>query len=374
MSGPEDQMSGPEDERRDEASAEATALAVSGEISEHDRQDPTALQRVQRTLHKYPWLAPLVFLLVMLVVFSFGNERFLTPFNASLVIQQVMFVGTLAIGQTIIILTAGIDLSVGAIAVFVSVIMGKLSADFGVPGVAALAIGLAFGTSAGLVNGLLITRLKLPPFIVTLGTLSIFFSLNLFVSASTTIDGRDMDPILTWTGTRIDVPIIDTAVPVSSFLMLGMYAIMAYVLRYTSWGRHIYATGDDPESSRLTGIKVDRVLLAVYGVAGFIYAIGAWFLIGRLGGASPQAGLEANLDTITAVVIGGTSLFGGRGVIIGTLLGAIIVGVARNGLAISQFVIGDVVIKFDPLWQDFTIGVLVIVAVTLDQWIRRVSV
>ena len=367
-------MSGPEDQRREEASAEATALEVGGEISEHDRQKASVLQRIQRTLHKRPWLAPLVFLALMLVLFSFGNERFLTPFNFSLISQQVLFVGTLAIGQTIIILTAGIDLSVGAIAVFVSVIMGKLSADFGVPGFAALGIGLLFGTGCGVLNGLLITRLRLPPFIVTLGTLSIFFALNLYVSASTTIDGRDMDPILTWTGTRIDVPFIETAVPISSFLMLGMFAIMWYVLKYTAWGRHIYATGDDPEASRLIGIKVDRVLLTVYGVAGLIYAVGGWFLLGRLGAASPQAGQDANLDSITAVVIGGTSLFGGRGAVLGTLLGAIIVGVARNGLAISQFQIGDImVIKFDPLWQGFTIGVLVIVFVALDQWVRRVS-
>jgi fructose transport system permease protein len=247
MSGPEDQRE--ERQRQGGETLEEQAATVSGEITETDRQDPTVLQRIQRTLHKYPALAPLFFLGFMLIIFAFGNERFLTPFNASLIVQQVMFVGTLAIGQTIIILTAGIDLSVGAIAVFVSVIMGKLSADFGVPGAAALVIGFGFGTAAGLLNGILITRLRLPPFIVTLGTLSIFFALNLYVSASTTIDGRDMDPIMTWTGTRIDVPFIETAVPISSFLMLGMFAIMWYVLKYTAWGRHIYATGDDPESS-----------------------------------------------------------------------------------------------------------------------------
>jgi len=360
-------MSGPEDQRGEESSAEATALAVTGEISEHDRQDPTALQRVQRLLHKYPALGPLVFLLVMLVVFSLMSDRFLSPFNMSLIIQQVTVVGTLAIGQTIIILTAGIDLSVGAITVFVSVVMAKLSADYGVPGVLALFAGFTFGTACGLLNGLLITRLRLPPFIVTLGTLSIFFALNLYVSASTTIRGADMDSLLTTTAGRsgsLLLPIVDTRIPIASIGMLAMYAIMAYVLRYTAWGRHIYATGDDPESSRLTGIKVDRVLISVYAVAGFIYAIGAWFLMGRIGAASPQSGIGANLDTITAVVIGGTSLFGGRGVVIGTLLGAIIVGMARNGLSLAGF---------DPLWQDFTIGVLVIVAVTLDQWIRRVS-
>jgi fructose transport system permease protein len=146
--------------------------------------------------------------------------------------------------------------------------------------------------------------------------------------------------------------------------MILMYVVMTYVLKYTAWGRHIYATGDDPEASRLTGINVNRVLVSVYAVAGLIYGIGAWFLIGRVGAASPQVGLSYNLDTITAVVIGGTSLFGGRGMVFGTLLGAIIVGMARNGLSLAGI---------DPLWQDFTVGVLVIAAVTLDQWIRRVS-
>ena len=360
-------MSSPEDYGREAALAEAASAAMAGEISEHDRGDPTVVQRIQRVLHRYPALGPLIFLVTLLVAFSFMSDRFLQPFNMSLIIQQVTVVGTLAIGQTIIILTAGIDLSVGAITVFASVIMAKLSADYGVPGVAALLVGFAFGTACGLLNGLLITRLRLPPFIVTLGTLSIFFALNLYVSASTTIRGSDMDPFLTTTAGKngsLMLPIVDTPIPLASLGMLVMYAIMTYVLRYTAWGRHIYATGDDPEASRLTGIKVDRVIVSVYAVAGFIYAIGAWFLMGRIGAASPQSGLGANLDTITAVVIGGTSLFGGRGVVVGTLLGAIIVGMARNGLSLAGF---------DPLWQDFTIGVLVIVAVTVDQWIRRVS-
>jgi fructose transport system permease protein len=360
-------MSSPQEPNLDSAQADRAAAAVVGEISEHDRQQASLVQRVQRILHRYPALGPLVFLVVLLGMFSLMSDRFLQPFNMSLIIQQVTVVGTLAIGQTIIILTAGIDLSVGAITVFVSVIMAKLSADYGVPGIAALLVGFTFGTACGLLNGLLITRLRLPPFIVTLGTLSVFFALNLYVSGSTTIRGSDMDSLLTTTAGKqgnIMVPIIDTPIPLASLGMLAMYGIMAYVLRYTAWGRHIYATGDDPEASRLTGIKVNRVLVSVYAVAGLIYGIGAWFLMGRIGAASPQSGLGYNLDTITAVVIGGTSLFGGRGVVIGTLLGAIIVGMARNGLSLAGF---------DPLWQDFTIGVLVIVAVTIDQWIRRVS-
>ncbi len=358
-------MSGPEDRSRDAADHETTAAAVTGEILEQERQELTPAQRIQRILHRYEALAPLLFLGLMLIVFSLMSDRFLQPFNMSLIIQQVTVVGTLAIGQTIIILTAGIDLSVGAITVFASIVMAKVSHDFGVPGIAALFVGFTVGTSCGLINGLLITRLRLPPFIVTLGTLSIFFALNLYVSASTTVRGRDMDSLLTATaGKHGTLSIFDTPIPLASLGMVAMYVVMTYVLKYTAWGRHIYATGDDPEASRLTGINVNRVLVSVYAVAGLIYGIGAWFLIGRIGAASPQVGLSYNLDTITAVVIGGTSLFGGRGMVFGTLLGAIIVGMARNGLSLAQV---------DPLWQDFTVGVLVIAAVTLDQWIRRVS-
>jgi fructose transport system permease protein len=143
-----------------------------------------------------------------------------------------------------------------------------------------------------------------------------------------------------------------------------MFAVTAYVLAMTRWGRHVYAIGDDPEAARLAGVQVRRMLLSVYTVAGFVYGLGAWFFIGRIGAASPQAGQNANLDSITAVVIGGTSLFGGRGSIWGTLIGALIVGGARNGLTIMGV---------DALWQDFTIGVLIIFAVALDQWVRRVG-
>ena len=143
-----------------------------------------------------------------------------------------------------------------------------------------------------------------------------------------------------------------------------MAALVWYVLNRTAFGRHIYATGDDPDAARLAGINTNRTLIAVYTIAGLICAIGGWVLIGRIGAVSPLAGQTANLDSITAVVIGGTSLFGGRGSIVGTLIGALIVGVFRNGLALAGL---------DALWQEFTVGVLIIVAVAIDQWIRRIS-
>jgi fructose transport system permease protein len=231
-----------------------------------------------------------------------------------------------------------------------------------VPGLLALLIGFGVGTACGLVNGMLVTRLRLPPFIVTLGTLNVFFALNLAYSNSETIRGTDMPSLLLWTGNTIDIG--DTRITYGSILMLVLFGVFWWVLKNTAWGRHVYATGDDAEAARLAGVRTNRVLLSVYVVAGLICAVAAWMLIGRIASASPQAGGTANLDSITAVVIGGTSLFGGRGLVIGTLFGALIVGVLRNGLTLTGV---------DVLWQDFAVGVLVITAVAIDQWIRRVK-
>jgi len=286
----------------------------------------------------------------------------LAPANLSLIVQQVMVVGTLGIAQTLIILTAGIDLSVGAIMVLSSIVMAKMSADAGVPGLLALLIGFLVGTACGLLNGGLVTRLRLPPFIVTLGTLNIFFALNLYISKSETVRGTDMSSLLLWTGKTINLG--GTQITYGSILMVVLFGIFAWVLKNTAWGKHVYAVGDDAEAARLAGVRKDRVLLSVYIVGGLICAVAGWMLIGRIASASPQAGATANLDSITAVVIGGTSLFGGRGRVIGTLFGALIVGVLRNGLTLTGV---------DVLWQDFAVGILIIAAVAIDQWIRKVK-
>jgi fructose transport system permease protein len=143
-----------------------------------------------------------------------------------------------------------------------------------------------------------------------------------------------------------------------------MYIAFAFILANTAWGRHVYATGDDREAARLAGINTGRVLLSVYMVAGFIYAVGGWVQLGRSLSASPNAATDINLESITAVVIGGTSLFGGRGRLWGTLIGALIVTVFRIGLSLAGV---------NTYYQNFAIGALILVAVTLDQWIRRVG-
>ena len=319
--------------------------------------------KIQHVLHGNPTLGPLAVLVLAIIAFSLLNTRFFTAANLSLVLQQVTVIALLALGQTLIILTAGIDLSVGAIAVFSSILMAKFARDAGVPGPLALLLGLVLGTAMGFTNGLLVTQLKLPPFIVTLGTLSIFFSLNAVISKSETIRGAEMPDLLTWTGSTFAIG--GFRLTYGSIIMLLIFAYFFYALRLTSWGKHVYATGDDIEAARLAGIRTDHVLLSVYTVAGLLYAIGAWLLIGRLASASPNVGVEYNLDSITAVVLGGTSLFGGRGGVVGTLVGALLVGVFRNGLQLAGVQV---------VWQGFAIGVLVLAAVSIDQWIRKVKV
>jgi len=323
-----------------------------------DRRTPA--QRVQTTLHSYPWLSPAIVLVISVIVFGFLNSNFATPNNLSLITQQVAVVGALAIGQTLIILTAGIDLSCGAIMVFASMVMAKTAFDSGIPGWLAIILGLVVGALAGAANGLLVTKVRLPPFIVTLGTLNIFTALTLMYATGRTIRDAELATGLSWLGETFSVA--EVRISVGVVVMIALYALFAFVLRYTAWGRHVYAVGDDAEAARLAGIQVQRVLMSVYLVAGILFAITGWILIGRVGAASPNSGIDANLDSITAVVIGGTSLFGGRGTVLGSLIGALIVGVFRNGLTLAGL---------DVYYQTLAVGILVIVAVSVDQWIRR---
>lgn len=347
------------------ADHERVAASAGGQVASFVPEHLSALERTHRFFHSNPVAAPAIVLLLAIIGFSLLiGERFLAPFNLSLILQQVTIIGILGIAQTLIILTAGIDLSVGAIMVLTSVVMGKMAMDVGLHPVVALFAGMLVGAITGYVNGLLVTLFRLPPFIVTLGTWNIFFALNLWYSQSETIRSRaiaDTAPLLHWTGQSVDI--LGARLTYGSLMMLLLFGMVWYALNRTPWGKHVYATGDDPAAARLAGIRTERVLMSVYVVAGVICALAAWALIGRIGSVSPQAGMTANLDSITAVVIGGCSLFGGRGAIWGTLIGALVVGVFRNGLALAGV---------DVLWQEFTVGLLIIVAVGMDQWIRKV--
>lgn len=341
-------------------SLDTNAPATAAEQFALRRQSP--VQRVQHLLHSHPAISPLLVLIVALIVFTIINPRFAQPGTISIILQQTAVIAALAIGQTLIILTAGIDLAVGAICILSMLLMANLSANHGVPGALALLIGIAFGGLCGVLNGVLVTRLKLPPFIVTLGTVSIFTAIGLLYSGGASVGRNQLPDILNLMGTRVRLGPFNLTYGVIFVVILAL--VVAFMLSQTAWGRHVYAVGDDIEAARLVGIRVDRVLLSVYAVAGLIYGLTAWVQIGRAGTASPNAIVGANLETITAVVIGGTSLFGGRGGIAGTILGALIVYSFNIGLSLAGV---------DDQLRVLTIGVLIIAAVTIDQWIRKVK-
>src|SRR3954451_8895794 len=271
-------------------------------------------------------LGPLIALILVCLFFSTQSDRFLSGQNFSLIFQQVMVLGTLAIGQTIIVLTAGIDLSCGTVMAFGSIVMTKMAVDNNVPPVLAILIGLLVCGAFGVVNGGLVTRLGLPPFIVTLGTFYIAFALTHIYSNEATIS--NLPSAMTWLGNTFKVA--STAITYGSILCLFLFAVAWFGLSQTTWGRRGDSIGDNPEATRLMGINVRWQLLMIYVVAGVVYGIAALLLISRTGVGDPNAGQTDNLDAITAVVLGGTSLFGGRGTVIGTLIGALIVGVLRN--------------------------------------------
>jgi fructose transport system permease protein len=303
-------------------------------------------------------LGPLVALLLAIIFFSFQHERFFTVGNFSLILQQVSFVAVLGIGQTLIILTSGIDLSNGVIMALGNILVTKLAVKNGIDPFVAIAIALSATTFVGWINGMLITRLNLPPFIATLGMYGIVFgSTQLYSNAETM---TSLPGALTFLGETFRIG--GAAFTYGTILMFILFGLTAFVLSNTAPGRHVYAVGNSPEATRLMGIPTKRVLLMVYTVAGFIYGIASLILVARTGVGDPNAGQTENLESITAVVLGGTSLFGGRGMVIGTLLGAIIVGVFRNGLTLMG--VPSVV-------QYIITGVLVILAVTTDQLSKR---
>lgn len=357
----------------DPQSADAGLPDAASRTAGFDESRRTPLARTQHILHANPALVPLIILIVSTTAFGIiVGPRFYSAFTLTLILQQVAITGIVATAQTLIILTAGIDLSVGAIMVLSSVVMGRFALVWGWPAELAILAGLIVGAGAGWINGVLVARVKLPPFIVTLGTWSIFSAGMFIYSANETLRSQDIEaqaPLLQFFGNTLrvhpSVPVVGNAViTYGVLLMIVLAAVLWYVLNHTAWGRHVYAIGDDPEAAELAGVRVRSTLISVYTLAGLVCALAGWALIGRIGAVSPQSGQMENINAITAVVIGGTSLFGGRGSILGTLFGALIVGVFSLGLRLWGT---------DPQWTQLTVGALIILAVAIDQWIRRVS-
>ena len=335
-------------------------------VASFEDESQGALRRIQNYLHTNPAAVPLIVLVVSLICFGLllGSKLF-SAFTLTLILQQVAITGIIGAAQTLVILTAGIDLSVGAIMVLSSVVMGQFTFRYGLPPVLSIVCGFAVGALCGYINGLLVSKMKLPPFIVTLGTWQIILAINFIYSANETIRSQDIDaqaPILKFFAN--DIRFGGAVFTYGVIAMVLLVVLLWYVLNQTAWGRHVYAVGDDPEAAKLSGVRTSRILLQVYTLAGIICAFGAWVLIGRGGAISPTSGAISNIETITAVVIGGISLFGGRGSILGMIFGALIVGLFSLGLRL---------LGTDPQYTYMMIGVLIILAVAVDQWIRKVA-
>lgn len=326
----------------------------------------TPFEKAQHFLHSNQAAVPLIVLILSIAIFGIlVGGKFFNAFSLTLIIQQVAIVGIIGAAQTLVILTAGIDLSVGAVMVLSSVVMGQFTFRYGIPVPVSILCGLACGTLCGFINGWLVAYMKLPPFIVTLGTWQVYNATKYIYSRNETIRGQDIEaqaPLLQVFGSQINIQ--GAVFTLGVVFMILLVVLLWYILNYTAWGRRLYAVGDDPDAAELAGVPVKRMLIGVYTISGLICGFAGWVLIGRIGSVSPTSGEFANIESITAVVIGGISLFGGRGSILGMIFGALIVGVFSLGLRLYGA---------DAQWTYLLIGVLIIGAVAIDQWIRKVA-
>ena len=295
-------------------------------------------------------------MLVAIGALTLASPEFLTGNNLANLARQVSIFGILAIGQLMVILTGGIDLSVGSILGLSGAVTAQLLVS-GFPVVPSLVIGVAVGGVLGIVNGLLVTRFKLPPFIATLGMLGIARGLVLVITDANTIQGMPDGFQTLANGSILGIPNL-------LIIFVSITAIAWFVLNRTVFGRYVYSVGSNPEAARLAGVPVALVTASVYAISGLLAAVGGVLLTSRLGAGVPTAGTGFELQAIAACVIGGASLSGARGSAIGAACGALIIGVLNNGgnlLAINAF------------YLQIAIGVLILVAVGFDQMNTRAA-
>lgn len=318
-------------------------------------------------LHRVSALATLIGLII---AFAFLNSAFFSANNAMSVLLQTAVIGLLGIGLTVVILTGGIDLSVGSVLALSGTAAGLL-VKAGLPVPLGMGGGLIVGTLCGIANGLVITRLRIAPFIATLGMMMIARGIALQLTGASPVSqlGRDFGVL----GNEALFRIVETqpnglprmvfpGIPLPAILLLVVALVAAYVLKRRPIGRHIYAVGSNEEAARLSGVNVERTKLAAYASSGFLAGLAGIVLMSRLVTAQPNEGVMYELDAIAAAVIGGASLMGGVGSISGTMIGAFIIGILRNGLnmaGVSAFI------------QQIVIGCVVIGAVYVDQLRNR---
>lgn len=297
----------------------------------------------------------LLILLGIGLVFSLGSDRFLTPSNLMNIALQTSIIAIIAIGMTFVILTAGIDLSVGSVVALCGALAAGLAVRQELGTFTGIGLALLAGAAVGVLNGLLIVKGKMPPFVATLSTLAIARGLTLVYTEGRPISGIDERFIFLGSG-----EILGIATPV---IILAIVFVVAYiVLRSTRFGNYVYATGGNEEVSRLAGVRTSVITLSVYIISGFLAALGGVLLVARLWSAQPNAAVGLELDAIAAPVLGGVSLFGGVGNVTGALVGAFILGILSNGLNLMGV---------PSFWQQVIKGVVLILAVMLDVLTKR---
>jgi ribose/xylose/arabinose/galactoside ABC-type transport system permease subunit len=298
----------------------------------------------------------IVVLLVMCVAAALISPAFLNPFNLVNVLRQIALFGIVSVGMTFVILTAGIDLSVGSI-VAVAAVVSALMLDAGVPIPLVLAAGLVIGTAMGAVNGLGITLGRIPPFIMTLGMMVMGRGLAMTISGGHPIHFREVAGDFAWLGQG---HFLKLPVPVWLFALVAFAAI--FTLRLTAFGRNVYAVGSNAEAARLSGINVKLTIFFVYVISGFLSALTALIFVSRLTVGEPVAGVGLELEAIAITVIGGTSLFGGEGTVIGTVIGAAIIAVLANLLNLAGV---------SPFTQQIVKGAIIVAAVLFEMHRRH---
>jgi len=297
-------------------------------------------------------LGPLVGLLVITIILSIVSPNFMTVDNILNVLRQVSINALIAFGMTFVILTGGIDLSVGSILALASAVTASMLAS-GMDPILAILVGLLAGAIMGAINGFIITKGKVAPFIATLATMTVFRGLTLVYTDGRPITGLSSSELFVLMGKGYV-----GWVPVPVIWMLITYAILYFILKKTTFGRRVYAIGGNEEAAILSGIRTDRVKIWIYSITGLLSALAGIILSSRLNSAQPTAGASYELDAIAAVVLGGTSLSGGRGWIFGTLVGALIIGVLNNGLNIMNV---------SSFYQQVVKGGVILLAVLLDR-------
>ncbi len=296
-------------------------------------------------------MAAFLVLIVLVIVMSIVSSSFLSANNLMNVMQQITVNAVIAVGMTIVILTSGIDLSVGSVMAISGFIMGKLMMA-GLNGILAVILGTVIGVLFGLLNGVLVAKCKLQPMIATLGTMQIARGITLTIAQGRTISGFPQEFRWFGNGTLLGIPI-------QVILMLILYILLFYLLRYRKFGRYIYSIGGNEEATRLSGVNVTKYKIGAYVISGATAAAAAVITVGKLNSAVPTAGEGYELDAIASTVIGGTSLLGGFGSVWGTLMGAMIIGIIKNGLNLMNV---------SAYVQKVVIGIILLIAVLVDSF------